>query len=373
MNDINTSSGVDYNVLDQFKRRAQEVARETDSYAHHLGIIPFAPSRGESAFLLRNGDHFLAFVEEGLGTKNLVADRYKELIGGSFYGGIAQDTVAMIVNDMITVGALPFVISMHLAVGDSSFFGSMERTEGLLMGWKSACKLAGCTWGPGETPELQGIVNPKTVLLAGSAVGKTTKGTRWFDPSRIAVGDAIIFCESSGIHANGLTKARKIADQLKDGYLTKVSGTERYFGEMLLDATHIYVSLVELCLREEIDVHYAVNITGHGWRKLMRAPKPFTYVVRPVSSRSPIFDFIERCSGLAGESLTREDMYASYNMGAGFALYIAERDKSRFFRTIAREIQPYSVFDSGHIEHGRKRVVIDGTGIEFEGDTLQVR
>ena len=47
-------------------------------------------------------DHFLAHVEEGLGTKNLVADAVYAQSGQCFYREVAIDTVATIVNDLIT-------------------------------------------------------------------------------------------------------------------------------------------------------------------------------------------------------------------------------------------------------------------------------
>lgn len=41
-------------------------------------------------------------------------DAMYRLTGKSYYDHIAQDTVAMIVNDMITLGALPLSVAMHL-------------------------------------------------------------------------------------------------------------------------------------------------------------------------------------------------------------------------------------------------------------------
>ena len=71
----------------------------------------------------RNRRRFLAHVEEGLGTKNLVADAmYRLYRTRSYYDHIAQDTVAMIVNDMVTLGALPLAVAMHLGAGSSDWF-----------------------------------------------------------------------------------------------------------------------------------------------------------------------------------------------------------------------------------------------------------
>jgi len=51
------------------------------------------------------GPFYLASIVECLGSKALVADEMKALTGKSYYAGIAQDTIAMAVNDLITVGA----------------------------------------------------------------------------------------------------------------------------------------------------------------------------------------------------------------------------------------------------------------------------
>ena len=202
---------------------------------------------------------------------------YRLVPARSYYDHIAQDTVAMIVNDMVTLGALPLAVAMHLGVGSSDWFKDERRAEDLVDGWRKACQLARCAWGGGETPTLSGVVEAATVVLAGSAIGMVKPKGRLIR-ANIQHGDAIVLFESSGIHANGLTLARAIAERAPNGYLTPLRDGRPY-GEALLDPTHIYVGVIEDCLNRGVDIHYAVNITGHGWRKLMRASDPFAYVV----------------------------------------------------------------------------------------------
>ena len=107
---------------------------------------------GESCSLIDIGDSYLGHVEEGLGTKNLVADALRQRLQvaesieritvKSYYAQIAQDTVAAIVNDMITLGVLPLSVAMHLGVGASEWFEDTERYLELIEGWKQACMLA---------------------------------------------------------------------------------------------------------------------------------------------------------------------------------------------------------------------------------------
>lgn len=165
-----SGSGVDYGALDPFKRLAQELAGQTAANIARFGFSEVAASRGESAYLIETPEYYLAHVEEGLGTKNLIADEMLCLTGRSYYAGIAQDTVAMIVNDLVTLGALPISVAMHLGVGDSEWFKNETRYRDLAQGWRKACDLARCNWGPGETPGLKDVVNPQIAVLAGSAL-----------------------------------------------------------------------------------------------------------------------------------------------------------------------------------------------------------
>src|SRR3954468_4435521 len=256
------NSGVNYDVLDAFKRACQKAAQTTIGalQQHHLKEPPAV--RGESAYLLEASDHYLAHVEEGLGTKNLVADAMLEASGKSFYRNIGIDTVATIVNDLITCGALPISVAMHAAVGDAAWFSKGTRAADLAEGFAEGCRQASAVWGGGETPALKGIVNPQTIVLAGSAIGRVQPKNHRI-VGDVHDGDAIIALASSGVHTNGLTLCRALADRLPEGYLTKISDGGSY-GGALLDPSIIYVRFIAACQRAAIHPHYAAHITGHG-------------------------------------------------------------------------------------------------------------
>ena len=361
--------GVDYDKMDPFKRMAQLAGRETALNIRRFDngeLREVEMSRGESAYLMEAAESYLAHVEEGLGTKNLVADAMYRLTGKSYYDHIAQDTVAMIVNDMITLGALPLSVAMHLAVGDSSWFEDEKRCNDLVEGWKNACNLARCAWGGGETPTLKGVLMPEAVMLSGSAMGLVKPKDRLITADNIQHGDAILFVESSGINANGLTMARNIADKLPDGYLTRLDDGRTY-GETLLDATHICVGLVEDCLNRGVIIHYAVNITGHGWRKLMRATQPFAYIIEQLPRQLPIFGFLQE-HGPVDDT----EAYGNFNMGAGFALYVTESYVDTVLEIAA--LNNLGAIRVGHIEQSEeKKVVIRPKNLEYAGRTLGVR
>jgi phosphoribosylformylglycinamidine cyclo-ligase len=359
------ASGVNYDALDAFKRACQKRASATANNAQHLGVEPVEESRGESVYVVKQGSEYFGHVEEGLGTKNLVADAMRSLTQKTYYDQIAQDTVAMIANDMITLGILPVTLAMHLAVGDSAWFNDQKRLEDLVNGWGASCDAARCIWSGGETPALKGIIMPEAALLSGSAFGKAKEG-HVISATTIQEGDAIVIVESSGIHANGLTLARSIADRLPDGYATKLSDG-RMYGEALLDPTHLYVGLVEDCLDQGVAIHYTVNITGHGWRKLMRAPQSFSYVIGDIPKPQPVFDFIQEHG-----PVDDREAYGNFNMGAGFALYVPASHASKIL-SIATGLGLRALV-AGHIEKSStKKVVIKPKNLEYMSDTLAVR
>ena len=43
-----------------------------------------------------------------------------------------------------------------------------------------------------------------------------------------------------------------------------------------------------------MEMHYMSNLTGHGWRKLLRHPAPFTYRIDTLPPVPLVLDFIRR-------------------------------------------------------------------------------
>jgi phosphoribosylformylglycinamidine cyclo-ligase len=360
------SVGVDYDPLDAFKRACQRAAATTAGALADHGLSEPAAIRGESAYLIEADDHYLAHVEEGLGTKNLIADAMLKLTGESFYRNIGIDTVATIVNDLATVGALPISVAMHAAVGDGRWFEDDRRADELAAGFAEGCRQANAVWGGGETPALKGIVNPETIVLAGSAIGRIEPKSQRI-AGDVANGDAIVFLASSGVQTNGLTLCRALADRLPDGYLTKMPDGRRY-GEALLDPSVIYVRFVAALQAAGLNAHYLAHVTGHGWRKLMRLDAPFVYHITHLPQPHPVFNFM-----MERGPIDLREAYATFNMGVGFAAYVAPGDAEKTVRIATENGYHAWVAGTASRQGDRKAVEIEPLGITFEGDELRVR
>jgi phosphoribosylformylglycinamidine cyclo-ligase len=358
-------AGVNYDSMDPIKTLAQKSAKETSINLKIHGFEEIEDTRGESAYVWKQGNTYMASVIEGLGTKNLVADATRTITNKTYYENIGHDTIAAIINDLISVGAKPLVIHAYWAVGDSKWLEDLERMKDLIKGWKSACDISGASWGGGETPTYKGIINPKTVDLGGSAVGIIANKKNLLTDKKLKIGDRILLLKSTGINVNGLSLARAIANKLSKGYATKLKNGTTY-GEALLVKSNIYAKLIQDLQNEGIDIHYISNLTGHGLRKIMRARGDFSYIIEKIFEPQEIFHFLQKHAGL-----TDYEMYETYNMGQDYAIFLPEKDVKKTQKIVAKN--GFESLDAGYIKKGERQVIIQPKNITYKGETLKVR
>lgn len=355
-------AGVDYATLDEGKRGAIGMALATSALLEDRGGRALDASRGEPAFVFELDGRTLAFVVEGLGTKSVIARQVLDGQGINRFADVAYDTVAAILNDLCCVGALPLVANAYFATGASEWYAAQARAEALVQGWQRACQDAGCVWGGGESPSLSGLIDERDIELAGAAVGAVPAGRAPILGERLAPGDEIVLIASSGLHANGASLARLVADGLPGGYATPLP-SGRTLGEALLDPSVMYARLVQALLEEDVPLTYISHITGHGLLKLMRPPAPLTY---RITHLLPVPEVLELL--VAEARLDPHAAYSTFNMGCGYALYCAAgrgRDAVRVAERLG-----HAALVAGAVEHGPRRVVVEPLGIAYDSSEL---
>ena len=355
--------GDNYDTKDPIKKIAQVAAKKTQ--VNEQDFKEITDTRGESAFVWQQANILMASVVEGLGTKNLVADEMRKVTGKTYYDIIGYDTVATIINDLITVGAKPRVVHAYWAIEDNSWLQDKNRMTDFINGWRDACLFSGATWGGGETPTLKGIVEKNTVDLGGSAIGVIKNSKNLVTDKKLKTGDRIILLKSNGINCNGLSLARAVSKKLKNGYAEKLTNGQMY-GEAILTKTNIYAKLIQDLLLADINLHYISNITGHGLRKIMRARGNFTYVVEKLFEPQQIFLFIQKHSNLSDD-----EIYQTLNMGQDYAIFVSSKDVKKTQSIIAKN--NFASIDAGYIEKGKRQVVIKPKSITFKSETLDLR
>ena len=357
--------GDNYATKDPVKKLFQKSAKNTGKNLGIHGFSEVSDSRGESAYVWKQENVYMASVIEGLGTKNLVADGTKKITGKSYYDIVAHDTVATIINDLITVGATPLVLHAYWAIEDNKWLYDQARMIDLITGWKKACDLAGVSWGGGETATMKQIVIPGTAEFAGSAIGVIKSKKNLVTDKKLIEGDRIVLIKSNGVNANGISLTRAIAKKVRGGYGAKLPSGQIY-GEALLTPSNIYAKLIQDLQKAKIDIHYVSNITGHGLRKIMRARTKLTYIVENILEPQEVFTFIQKHANISDF-----EMYQTYNMGMDYAIFVSKKDVEKTLKIIKKN--KFQGIDAGYVEKGDKQVIIKPKNLVYKGDTLDLR
>jgi phosphoribosylformylglycinamidine cyclo-ligase len=358
-------AGVDYERLDAVKRRALAAALGTSVHLAAHGAHAVEESRGESAFLFELDGTKLGMVLEGLGTKAMIATAVQQTSGLNRFADIGYDAVAAILNDLICVGALPLVVNAYFATGSGAWYDDTARATALLDGWARACADAECAWGGGESPSLPGLVSAEEIELAGCAIGKVPDSLAPPLGQALTAGDEIVLIASSGLHANGASLARAVADSLADGWQADVDGLGS-FGELVLAPTLLYVKLVRRLFADEVPVSYLSHITGHGFLKLMRAAPDLGYRITTLPEVPAVLRFIT-----TEARMPVDEAYSTLNMGAGFAVYVADGAGGDVVRC-AHDLG-FEAVAAGRVCEGPRRVEIPPLGVNFDASAMRLR
>ena len=282
----------------------------------------------------------LAICTDGVGSKTIIA----QMTGR--YDTIGIDCVAMNVNDVICVGARPISMVDYIAVENAD----AEMLGAIAIGLAAGAKQAGISISGGEISQLKDVI--RGFDLIGMAVGIVPLD-RIITGRDLAPGDIIIGLESSGIHSNGLTLARQAffeRAKLSINHIFPELGNP--LGEELLRPTLIYVPEILDIINGVSSVKALVNITGDGLLNLPRVDATVGFEIDNLPTT------LIQQYGEVGNA----EMFEVYNMGVGFCVLVAERDRDTALGILQR--------------HGRHAEVIgrvikdDSKGVYLPGQKL---
>src|ERR1700709_1126485 len=134
----------------------------------------------------------LASSTDGVGTKLVIAQTLDR------HDTIGIDLVAMVIDDLVVVGAEPLFLSDYIATGKVV----PERIAAIVSGIAEGCVRAGCALVGGETAEHPGVMAPDEYALSGTGVG-IVNADAVLGPERVRPDDVLIALGSSGLHSNG--------------------------------------------------------------------------------------------------------------------------------------------------------------------------
>ncbi|MGG7567982.1 phosphoribosylformylglycinamidine cyclo-ligase [Rhodovulum sp. DZ06] len=243
-------AGVDIDAGNELVDRIKPAAKATDRPGTMSGLGGFG-----ALFDLKAAgysDPILVGATDGVGTKLRIAIDTGEL------SGVGVDLVAMCVNDLVCQGAEPLFFLDYFATGKLSVDEAATVVEGIAAG----CRDSGCALIGGETAEMPGMYAPGDFDLAGFAVGAMERGAAL--PAPTEPGDVILGLASDGIHSNGFSLVRKIAEVEGLNWADAAPfNDQQTLGEGLLTPTRLYVKPALAAIRAG-HVRALAHITGGG-------------------------------------------------------------------------------------------------------------
>jgi phosphoribosylformylglycinamidine cyclo-ligase len=325
---------------------AQKSIGEIISVTHKmLSIGKVMSGFGHYAGVVKLGSESIALHADGVGTKVIVAQLMNT------FNTVGIDCVAMNVNDVICIGTQPIGFIDYIALREPNDWLLREIAKGLVKGAQQ-CEMAIVG---GETAILPDIIAgdiENAFDLAGMVMG-VVKGKPILGDT-IKPGHIILGVESSGLHSNGYTLARKVllskysVDDNAD-YLVQTVGEE------LLIPTRIYVRPVMEIVKKRIRVHGLANITGGAFTKLPRLNSKVRYQFDDLPAATGIFKQIQ-----VDGNIDSKEMYRTFNMGIGFCIITSKASTDDVIRVF--EKHKMCCKPIGKIEKGKGEVVarIDG-------------
>jgi len=276
---------------------------------------------------------------DGVGTKLKLAFAMNR------HDTIGQDLVNHCVNDIAVFGAEPLFFLDYLGTGKLEPHVFTQIIEGFVRGCaENHCALIG-----GETAQMPGFYSEGEYDVSGTIVGVVEK-SRMLDGKTIRPGDVVLGIESSGLHTNGYSLARKIFfEQMNLQPQSHVAELGNTLGDELLKVHISYGMLVQAMLKKfdkgkETVVKGLAHITGGGFiDNIPRVlPKKCDVRIRKGSwEMLPIFQMIAQRGGVP-----EEELYQVFNMGIGMTVIVAEPKAEALLRFIrAQKLKAWIIGD----------------------------
>ena len=336
------------------------------------GLFPHAFCKMYPDFIGGDDNYINIMHADGAGTKSILAYLYSKETGDySVWKGIAQDAVAMNLDDLLCVGIYDNILFSSTIDRNKSLIGGDILKE-IINGTQeffNELKQYGINihYLGGETADVGDVV--RTIAVNGTMTARQQK-SKIISNEKITESNVIVgFASSgkaayekeynSGLGSNGLTSARH--DVLNKSYakkypetfeaslpnevvyigkqsLTHVLNIEGFgeinVGKLLLSPTRTYAPLMKRLIDEHFsDIYGVIHCSGGGQTKCMKyIPKALRIIKDNLFKAPPIFKLIQENSGA-----DNREMYQVFNMGHRLEIF-TNKDAAEKMIVAAKEL-----------------------------------
>ncbi|MDE1161792.1 MAG: phosphoribosylformylglycinamidine cyclo-ligase [Acidobacteriaceae bacterium] len=328
------SAGVDIEAGNEAVRRMKQHVARTHSPAVLTGLGSFG-----SLFSLREATEGLAnpvMVQstDGVGTKTKVA------VMAGRYEDLGRDLVAAVAGDIAVLGAKPLTFLDYLGVHKVE----PHIIEELVRGMSDACAEAGIALVGGETAEMPAVYAPGELDVVGFITGVVDR-TKLLDGSTTQAGDVVYGVQSTGLHTNGWSLARKLLFDVAGHGIhdTPAELGGKSLADVLLAPHANYVQPIRRALDTGLPIRGMAHITGGGL--VENTPRVLPEGLGAdininAWDGQPIFAMMQ---GLG--NIDREEMHRVFNMGIGLAVIAP----AGLLSELSAAFAPFKVWEIGSI------------------------
>ena len=276
---------------------------------------------------------------DGVGTKAIIARKLRK------FNTIGVDLLSACANDILAMGARPLTFLDYIANDKLR----PDIIEEMVNGMVDACLDTGVSLVGGETAEM-----PDTYLsgehdLVGVITGVVEKN-KIITGQAIHPSDVVLGLQSSGLHTNGYSLARKLFFEI-GGYDVNdtIPELEKSIGLTLLEPHINYTNNIFSLLDKDIEVKGIAHITGGGLIENIPRILPDGCCVEIHKGSWPAVPIFNVMQSIG--NVDENEMYHAFNMGIGMII-IAAPDQVNSIKKIV------DVHEIGFVSAGENQVNI---------------
>jgi phosphoribosylformylglycinamidine cyclo-ligase len=347
------AAGVDIEAGNEAVRRMKRHVARTHSPAVLTGLGAFGSLFSLTEAIQGLADPVMVQSTDGCGTKTVVtvmANRPED------YRNLGRDLVAAVAGDIAVMGARPLTFLDYLGVARVE----PEIIEALVEGMTEVCAASGIALVGGETAEMPSVYKPGDLDVVGMVTGVADKG-KLLTGKDIKAGDTLYAVNSSGLHTNGYSLARKLLFEIAGFGIfdTPAELNGQTVADALLAPHTPYIAPIRAMLDAGVEIRGMAHITGGGLPENL--PRIFPDGLGAVVDLGtwqpqPIFGLLQKLGNVAPLEMLR-----TFNMGVG--LVAAAPPGS--LPALSEALRPFPhlrIWELGRVEPGQ--------GVRFTGGGL---